>query len=87
MKVIDVDIKLLRPAEYNPRDMTKKERKDLEASLDKFGMVEPIVVNNHPDRMNIVIGGHQRLISWKAKGHKTIPVSYVSLSLEEERES
>ncbi len=86
MKIVDVDINKLKPAEYNPRDMTKKERKDLEASLEKFGMVEPIVVNSHPDRMNIVIGGHQRLISWKAKGNKTIPVSYVSLPLEQERE-
>ena len=35
--------------------------------------------------MNVIIGGHQRLISWKARGNKTIPVNYVSLPIEQER--
>lgn len=45
------------PAEYNPRLISADEQLKLRNSLDKFGMVDPIVVNlsnNH------IIGGHQR---------------------------
>ena len=87
MEIIEVDINLLKPAEYNPRAMSKKEAKDLEASLDKFGMVEPIVVNKAEDRKNIIVGGHQRYFVLKAKGVKTIPVVYVDIpDLKKEQE-
>jgi len=48
MKIVNRKISELIPAEYNPRSLSKKQFKDIEASLKEFGMAEPIIVNKHP---------------------------------------
>ena len=40
----------------NPRQITDKQAQDLKASLDKFGIADPIIINTD----NTIIGGHQR---------------------------
>lgn len=50
-------IKDLMPAEYNPRQMTEKQAKDLRKSLDKFDLVEIPAV----DTDGTILAGHQRL--------------------------
>ena len=40
-----VSIEILKPNEYNPKQMTEKEAKDLEKSIVEFGMVDPLIVN------------------------------------------
>jgi DNA modification methylase/DNA-directed RNA polymerase subunit F len=79
MKVVEVNITDLKPAEYNPRKMTEKQKNEIKASIDSFGMVEPIVVNSAKERMNIIIGGHQRYYVCNELGYKTMPVVYVSI--------
>jgi len=87
MQVKEIKLKELKPAEYNPRAMTEKEAKDLRNSLDKFGMVEPIIVNMAKGRENVIIGGHQRYFLLKEMGKETIPVVYVNLpNLKDEQE-
>lgn len=86
MNVVNVKISDLNPAEYNPRELTKKQHDDLKSSLEIFGMVEPIVVNSHPTRKNIVVGGHQRLRVWSALGNDTIPCAYVNCDLQKEKQ-
>lgn len=49
-------IKDLVPYVANPRQITEKQAKDLKASLDKFGLADPIIINTD----NTIIGGHQR---------------------------
>lgn len=49
-------IKDLIPYVANPRQITDKQAKDLKASLDKFGIADPIIINTD----NTIIGGHQR---------------------------
>ncbi len=49
-------IKDLVPYVANPRQITDKQAKDLKASLDKFGVADPIIINTD----NTIIGGHQR---------------------------
>lgn len=44
------------PYVANPRQITDKQAKDLKASLDKFGLADPLIVNTNND----LIGGHQR---------------------------
>jgi len=61
METVDYKITELLEAEYNPRQLTEKQYDDLTASIKKFGFVDPIIVNKHPDRDNVVVGGHQRL--------------------------
>ena len=88
MKIEKIEISKLKPAKYNPRQISKKQYKDLKESLDKFSLVEPIVVNSDMT----IIGGHQRYKIWseKAKESKvkdiTIPCVVLNLSKEEEKE-
>ena len=49
-------IRELIPYVANPRQITDKQAADLKASLDKFGIADPIVINTD----NTIIGGHQR---------------------------
>ena len=57
MKIHKVKIAELNPAEYNPRRMTNKQYEDLKNSLEKFGCVDPIIINAD----NTIVGGHQRV--------------------------
>jgi len=86
MKIKQVKITDLVEAKYNPRKLTQNEFDDIASSIKKFGIVDPFIVNNHPKRKNVIIGGHQRKKVAKALGYKTVPVRYVTLPLEEEKE-
>ena len=57
MKIELIKINKLKPAEYNPRQITTKQYNDLKESIEKFDLVDPIIVNKDMT----VIGGHQRL--------------------------
>lgn len=87
MKIEYVPISELQFADYNPRAATKKEAAELKKSLERFGFVEPVVVNSDPKRKNIIIGGHFRVRTAKDLGIKEVPVHYVKISDEKkERE-
>ena len=64
MEIKQVEISTLNAATYNPRKLSRKQYQDLKSSLTEFGLVDTIVVNSHPDRHNIIIGGHQRVKVW-----------------------
>ena len=76
----------LKKAEYNPRQISPHDYEALKESIEKFGFAEPLVVNCHEERSNIVIGGHQRLRAAQDLGIKEIPCFVVSLPEDEERE-
>lgn len=86
MEVINVNINSLNPAEYNPRNLTDEQKDNIKASLNEFGFVNPLVVNSNPDRKNILVGGHQRLKVAQELGYTEIPVVYVNLTEQQERE-
>ena len=86
MKIVVRKTEDLKPAEYNPRELTPKQRAELTASLEAFGLVDPILVNKHPDRKDVIIGGHQRVKVWSALGNETVPTVELNLDLEQERE-
>lgn len=81
-----VKISDLKVADYNPRQMSADQAKDLKASIEKFGFVNPILANSHPDRHNVLIGGHQRLRIAAEMGLTEVPVMYVNLDLKGEQE-
>jgi DNA modification methylase/nitrogen fixation protein len=81
MKIQEVVLDELNPAEYNPRRITRAELKSLVRSMKEFGVVEPIVANKD----NTVIGGHQRLKAAYELNLKTIPVIYVDLPKAKEK--
>ena len=82
MKIESKLIKDLKPATYNPRQISTKQYNDLKASVKKFGLVDPIIVNKDMT----VIGGHQRLKICKELKHIEIDCVVLDLSKEEERE-
>jgi DNA modification methylase len=86
MIIVERKIKELIAAEYNPRQLTKGQFKHLSDSLTRFGVVDPVIVNKHKDRDNIIVGGHQRLKVWESLGNETIPTVEVDLVLDMERE-
>lgn len=75
----------LVPATYNPRTITKKAAEGLRASIERFGLVQEIVVNK---RNNTIVGGHQRLQALRDSGlsdEDKVPVVWVDLAENEER--
>ena len=86
-----MDIKNYNPdklvmAEYNPRQLTKDQYQDLKDSIQRFGLVDPLIVNRHKDRKNILVGGHQRLRIARDLGIEEIPCVEVNLPLDQEKE-
>lgn len=86
MRVKQINIEELNEAEYNPRILTDKQAKDLDDSLDKFGFIDPIIINVNSERKNVIIGGHQRVKRWKLKGNRTVPCIEVNLPFDDEKE-
>jgi ParB-like chromosome segregation protein Spo0J len=82
MKIESKLITELKPATYNPRQISTKQYNDLKASIKKFGLVDPVIVNKD----NTVIGGHQRLKICKELKYIEIDCIVLDLSKEEERE-
>lgn len=81
-----VDPYLLNEAEYNPRKITPKKKKELRDSMEKFGLRDPLKVNTFEGRENVLISGHQRLKIAKELGYKLVPVTYEYLDIEAEKE-
>lgn len=87
LNIVYVPVGDLKPAEYNPRKISKEALAQLKESISRFELVDPVVVNGAPKRKNIVIGGHMRLRAAKELGHKTVPVVYIQIpSLKKEQE-
>ena len=82
MKIERIKIDKLKPATYNPRQITKKQYNDLKESIVSFGLVDPIIVNKDMT----VIGGHQRLKVCKELTFRDIDCVVLDISKQEERE-
>ena len=67
----------LKPFEGNPRKATEKEVKDIDKSLERFNLADPLVINT----TNTIIGGHLRYNRLKAKGIKEVDVRVPSRKL------
>ncbi len=82
-----VPVSELKPAEYNPRKWDSETTRQLTESITRFGLVDPLIVNNSENRMNVVIGGHYRLFVAKQLGFAEVPVIYVTIpEIEKEKE-
>ena len=74
----------LRPAEYNPRKALTpedKEYQDIKRSIEKFGYVDPIIINSD----GTVIRGRQRLTVLTDMGYETADVVVVNLDKDDEK--
>ena len=82
MKIENKLITDLKPATYNPRQISTKQYNDLKESVKRFGLVDPIIINKD----NTVVGGHQRLKIAKELKYIDIECVVLDLSKAEERE-
>ncbi len=87
LKVFHISPDSLNPAPYNPRKWDKGAIDQLTESIQRFGLIDPILVNGAKERRNIVIGGHFRLKIAKDLGYKEVPIVYLNIpELEREKE-
>lgn len=87
MSVEYVSVNSLRGAEYNPRKWDKSAEDQLKKSIEKFGVVDPIIVNSAEERKGIVIGGNFRVTVLKSLGYTEVPAIYVNIpDIEKEKE-
>jgi len=80
IQIEQLPIDELRPDPANPRRISDQELETLTRSIREFGLIDPIIARKE-DRM--VIGGHQRLLSARKLGYKTVPVVLVDLTVDQ----
>jgi hypothetical protein len=81
-KIATRKLDALVPAPYNPRQISDAALAGLTESLKRFGLVQPIVVN---DRTGHVVGGHQRVKALQTLGETSAQVIVVDLDEKEEK--
>lgn len=87
LKIEYVPIADLKPAQYNPRKWNEDTITQLTLSIQRYGLVDPIIVNSAASRKNILVGGHFRLHVAKLLGYKEMPVVYLNIpDIEKEKE-
>lgn len=72
----------LLPDPANPRRMSETQARDLIGSVERWGVVEPVVFNT---RTGQLVGGHMRVEAARVLGMKTFPAVDVDLPEEEQR--
>ena len=85
MKTAIMKLKDIRPAAYNPRVTLKPGDAEYEAlknSLERFGVAEPLIVNETTGNL---VSGHQRLNVLKASGAQEVEVVLVEMDEEQEK--
>ena len=76
MKIEKTNINNLISPDWNPRQITEEELRKLETSLNEFGYIEPIIVND----VNMhIVGGNQRAKALKTLGYDEVDVVYVHI--------
>lgn len=71
MKIIDLDITLIKPYENNPRKINDIAVDKVASSIKEFGWKQPIVV----DKDYVIIVGHTRLLAAKKLKLSVVPVT------------
>lgn len=65
------DINLLKPADYNPRKLEEDKFIKLQESIQKFGIIKPLIINGDN---GVLTAGHQRTRTIKKVGINKAPV-------------
>ena len=85
METAIMKFKDIHPAAYNPRVTLKPgddEWEELNSSLDRFGLVEPLVINK---TTGLLVSGHQRLNVLKTQGVDEVEVVIIEVDPEQEK--
>ena len=86
LSIVYVPVDEIKKNEYNPRKHNKEKLNQLKKSIKEHSLVDPIIINSHPSRINIIIGGEMRWKACKELGYREVPVIKLSISdLEKEK--
>jgi DNA modification methylase len=80
-EIVERDIPSLKPYARNARTHSKKQIKQIAASIERFGFVNPVLIGDN----NSNIAGHGRVEAAKLMGRKTVPTIALSHLSEVER--
>ena len=69
-----VQINDIKESEYNPRVITPEALVSLQESLQRFGMIKPLIVNN---ANNVIVAGHQRRKAALSIGMTDLPCVWI----------
>jgi ParB family chromosome partitioning protein len=79
VKTIDLEIKQLKSAPWNPNRMDDEMTYRLKESISRYGLVEPLVVRKKDDTYE-VLSGNQRLKVLQDMDFKQVPCVVIELS-------
>ena len=80
-QILEHDIGALRPYARNARSHSKKQVKQIAASIERFGFTNPVLVTDEGE----IIAGHGRVEAAKMLGWKRVPTLALSHLSEAER--
>lgn len=87
LNIVYVSADALRSPDYNPRKWSREAKEQLKASIRKYNLLDPMIVNSAPNRKGIIIGGNFRWTVAKEMGFKEVPVVYTCIpDIEREKE-
>ena len=81
-EISDIKLSDIRPAPYNPREISNEALAGLRHSLEKFGYVDLLIVNKRNMR---IISGHQRYKILQAEGVESVKAIIVDVDEVEEQ--
>lgn len=79
LNIVYVPLSSLHHPEKNSRKWTKEATEQLEESIKRHGVVDPLVVNSAGNRKGIIIGGNFRYEVLKKMGFENVPVVYINV--------
>lgn len=82
MEIVSMDMKELKPADYNPRKITGEEYEKLKRSIEEFGYVDLMILNKTTGN---IIGGHQRYKALTELGYEKADVVLVEFDETKEK--
>lgn len=74
-RIIEIEIERLRPFKEHPFQVKDdKEMHLLKESIEKYGILNPLIVRPIPDGVYEIISGHRRKYAAKKLGYRKVPV-------------
>lgn len=83
IQIEQVSVSELFSPEWNPRQASERQYNDLKKSIERFGFVDPVIVNKKNQH---IVGGNFRVRVARDMGLSQVPAVFVDLSDEQEKE-
>ena len=82
MKIENLNPAELVPADYNPRTISETQLVALKRSIERWGFVQPVILN---DKTGHIVGGHQRVAAAIELALPQVPVVRINIAEDAEK--